>query len=95
MLGAVGGAVAAYYVMDYMVSAGLKLQGCILTAVAAAAVVTIALVWVFKMIAVDGFGFAKLNALKNMVTFRSKEYQELFDQKNPKPYQPSAGMSRA
>jgi hypothetical protein len=93
LLGAVGGAVAAYFVMDYMVPAGIKLQGCILSAVAAAGVTTVLLGWTFKLIAVDGFGFAKLDGLNNKIKFKNKEYQRLFDEKNG-AWRPVAGSAK-
>ena len=86
LLGAVGGAVAAYFTMAYMVPAGIKLQGCILVSIAAAGVTTILLGWVIKAIVVDGFGFAKLNGLEQTIKFANREYQKLFNDRNPVPF---------
>lgn len=83
LVGAVTGAVAAFYLMDYLVPTGLKVPNCMLLSLAAAVAITIAVGWVLKLIAVDGLGFAKLDGLNTTMTFKNKEYQKLFDEKNP------------
>ena len=90
LVGAVAGAVAAFYLMDYLASADLKPQGRILLALLAAVTTTIGLGWVLRVVGMEGFGFAKLDGLNARLTFTNKEYQKLFDEQNPTAWKPGA-----
>ena len=94
LTGAALGAAAGSATFLYMIDAGLKMQGCLLTAGAAGVTITLALGWLLKTIAVDGFSFAKLNGLEQKITFKNKAYQAEFDRLNFTGPLPSGQIAR-
>jgi hypothetical protein len=82
LVGAAVGAVAALATFQYLFAAEIKLQGCLLSGGAAGVAVALVLGWLLKLIAVDGFSFAKLDGLAQRITFKNKAYQAEFDRLN-------------